>query len=210
MQIRNTIKSDYRAVEELTRKAFWNLHVPGCDEHYLAHMLRKHNDYIPELDFVAVKDGMIIGNIMYTDSYIMDGDRRLETLTFGPVSVLPEFQKKGIGSRLITHSFEMAKRSGYKAVIIFGNPGYYCKFGFMGSKTMNVATPDGRFPCGLLVKELKEGALPGGEWQFFGSEAYASDRDGFEAYDATFEPMEKRYQHTQELFSILSRAYIQD
>ncbi|OHD15513.1 MAG: hypothetical protein A2087_04600 [Spirochaetes bacterium GWD1_61_31] len=49
--------SDFRPVEELTRKAFWNVHVPGCNEHYLVHVLRGPPDFIPELDFVLEKVG---------------------------------------------------------------------------------------------------------------------------------------------------------
>ncbi|MBU3915182.1 N-acetyltransferase [bacterium] len=209
MQIRNTEKSEYRLVEELTRKAFWNLHIPGCDEHYLAHKLRNHKDYIPELDFVAVKDGNVVGNIMYSHSYLQDGNHKLATLTFGPVSVLPEFQRKGIGSELITHSIEAVKKSMVNAIIIFGNPSNYCKFGFVGSKSVNIATPDGRHPCALLVKELKKGVFANHKWHYFESTAYEVNQDGFDEYDATFEKMEKKYQYTQELFSILSNAYIE-
>ncbi len=63
--IRHEKSEDYRIVEELTRKAFWNIHVPGCNEHYLVHVMRKHKDFIPELDYVIEKDKKIIGNIMY-------------------------------------------------------------------------------------------------------------------------------------------------
>ena len=56
MIIRNEEERDFRAVEELTKKAFWNIHVPGCNEHYLAHILRKHSDFVPELDFVVEED----------------------------------------------------------------------------------------------------------------------------------------------------------
>ena len=63
-RIRRETQEDYRRVEELTRRAFWNLYVPGCSEHYLAHILRDHADFIPELDLVAELEGSIIGNIM--------------------------------------------------------------------------------------------------------------------------------------------------
>ena len=59
--IRNEMERDCREVETLIREAFWNLNVPGCDEHYLAHILRSHKDFIPELDLVAELDGRIIG-----------------------------------------------------------------------------------------------------------------------------------------------------
>ena len=65
-QIRNEKRTDYKTVEEITRKAFYNLYVPGCVEHYLVHIMREHEDFLPELDFVAELDGEVIGNIMYT------------------------------------------------------------------------------------------------------------------------------------------------
>ncbi len=83
MIIRNETKTDRRAVEELTRRAFYNLYVSGCVEHYLAHVMREHEDFIPELDFVAELDGKIIGNIMYTKARLVDEDgAEKEILTF--------------------------------------------------------------------------------------------------------------------------------
>ena len=58
--IRNETEKDYRAVEELTREAFWNVYKPGADEHYYVHMMRNHPDFIPELAFVLEKEGEII------------------------------------------------------------------------------------------------------------------------------------------------------
>ena len=64
--IRNEEKRDWTIVEDITRKAFYNLYVQGCVEHYLVHIMRNHEDFIPELDFVLELDGNVIGNIMYT------------------------------------------------------------------------------------------------------------------------------------------------
>ena len=64
--IRNEKKEDWELVERITRQAFYNLYVPGCVEHYLVHVMREHEDFIPELDFVLELDGQVIGNIMYT------------------------------------------------------------------------------------------------------------------------------------------------
>lgn len=55
--IRPETSQDYRTVEALTRDAFWNLFVPGCDEHYLVHLMRNHPDFVKELAFVAEDDG---------------------------------------------------------------------------------------------------------------------------------------------------------
>ena len=66
LMIRLETPKDYRAVEELTREAFWNVYKPGADEHYYVHIMRSHPDFITELAFVLEKDGEIIGKIMYT------------------------------------------------------------------------------------------------------------------------------------------------
>ena len=90
--IRQEAESDYRIVEEIHRRAFWNLNVPGCEEHYLAHVLRGHTDFVPELDCVAEVDGRVVANVMYSKSKLMDesGNER-EILTFGPIAVAPEY-----------------------------------------------------------------------------------------------------------------------
>ena len=72
MLIRKEAPNDHAAVEALTRRAFFNLYVPGCVEHYLVHIMREHEDFIPELDFVLEEDGRIVGNIMYTKARLVD------------------------------------------------------------------------------------------------------------------------------------------
>lgn len=72
IQIRNEQKSDYQIVEDITREAFYNMYVPGCMEHYLVHIMRGHEDFIPELDFVLELDGKVIGNIMYTKAKLTE------------------------------------------------------------------------------------------------------------------------------------------
>ena len=62
--IRNELPEDYRAVENLTREAFWNVYQPGCTEHYLLSRMRQSSDFAAELDFVAECDGRIVGNVV--------------------------------------------------------------------------------------------------------------------------------------------------
>lgn len=135
MRIRNEEERDFRAVEELTKRAFWNVHVPGCSEHYLAHTLRKHPDFIPELDFVLEEDGKIIGNIMYTRCQLVDSDgNKKDVLTFGPLSIHPDSQRKGYGKKRQLYSFERAKELGYDTIVIFGNPENYVGTGFQNGR----------------------------------------------------------------------------
>jgi len=209
ISIRNEVESDYREVEEITREAFWNLYVPGCHEHYLVHVLRGHPDFIHGLDFVAVDDNKVIGNIMFSRSYVVnETGEKADTITFGPVSVLPEFQKKGVGSALIRHSIAKASEAGYKAIIIYGDPHNYCRHGFKNGKDHGVSDPEGNYPYGLLVLELEKGVFEGHSWKFYASGVYMIDSSASEEFDKQFEPKSKGYKHTQELFSIQCRAHL--
>ena len=109
INIRNEKEADYKIVEDITRRAFYNLYIPGCIEHYLVHIMRGHEDFIAELDFVLELDGQIIGNIMYTKAKLVDRNgKEKEILTFGPVSIAPEYQRMGYGKMLMEYSFEKA------------------------------------------------------------------------------------------------------
>ena len=165
LNIRNEKETDYKLVEDITRKAFYNMYIPGCIEHYLVHIMRGHEDFIPELDFVLELDGKVIGNIMYTKAELTDEEgNKKEIVTFGPVSILPEYQRKGYGKMLIEHSLNRAAELGYEAVVIFGSPSNYVSSGFKCCKKYNVCVGKGKYPAAMLVKELKPGALDGRLW----------------------------------------------
>lgn len=207
--IRNETERDYKRVEEITRRAFWNLYVPGCSEHYLVHIMRSHEDFIPELDFVAEINGEVIGNIMYTKAKLIDETGNVKNiLTFGPVCIAPEYQRKGYGKRLIEHSFVKAAELGYDVVVIFGNPGNYVGCGFKSCKKYNVSLEDGKFPAAMLVKELTPAALDGRSWVYRQSPVYDISDEEAQIYDNGLDKLEKRYQPSQEEFYIHSHSYI--
>ena len=205
--IRNEQIKDMREVEELTRKAFWNLNVPGCSEHYLVHIMRKHPDFIPELDFVLEVDGIIAGNIMYTKAKLIDEngyDKQI--LTFGPVSVLPEFQRMEYGKSLLEYLFAVAKEMGYDTIVIFGNPDNYVSRGFKSCKKYNICIKNDYYPAAMLVKELKEGCLDGRKWRYIESDVYDIDIKAVEQFEFGFEGMEKKFRPSQEEFYIHSHS----
>lgn len=209
IQIREERESDYGRVEEIIRKAFYNLYTPGCFEHYLAHTMRGHEDFIPELDLVLELDGQVIGNVMYTRAGLesREGERK-EILTFGPLSILPEYQRKGYGKMLLERSFQKARELGYGVIVIFGNPGNYVARGFKSCKRYQVCAENGEYPAAMLVKELEEGALEGKEWIYRESPAMQLDSQAARQFDEGLEKLEKKYQASQEEFYILSQAVL--
>ena len=207
--IRNETEDDHREVETLIREAFWNLNFPGCDEHFLAHILRSHKDFIPELDLVAELEGRIIGSVMYTKSCLTDetGNTK-ESLTFGPLAVLPEFQRKGVGKAILERSFEIAKHLGYEVIVIFGSPANYVARGFKSSRKFNISLEGDFFPTAMLVKELKKGVLDGRKMIFFESSAFHFDSSEAEKFDSLFPQKIKEYRTSQEEFYIYSHSSV--
>ncbi|HJC39710.1 MAG TPA: N-acetyltransferase [Candidatus Mediterraneibacter faecigallinarum] len=210
LNIRNERESDYKNVEDITRKAFYNVYVPGCMEHYLVHIMRGHEDFIPELDFVIEVDGQTVGNIMYTKSKLTDeGGTEKEIVTFGPVSILPKYQRKGYGKMLIEHSLKRAAELGYEAVVIMGSPANYVGSGFQCCRKYNICVEKEKYPAAMLVKELKPGALDGKLWFYSDSPVMNVDEREAQAFDDGLEKMEKKWMPSQEAFYIMSHAFVE-
>lgn len=137
--IREERKKDYHASENMVMRAFYNVNMPGCDEHFLLHKLRHSNTYHKELSLVAELNGKIVGGIFYSDAYLVDSKRNsYKALTFGPLAVDPDYQQQGIGKALILNSIKLINKTEYKAVIIMGVPTYYPRFGFLSCYKINL------------------------------------------------------------------------
>lgn len=196
--IRPEKEQDHEEVENLTREAFWDLYKPGCDEHLLAHKLRNVQAFLPELDFVAEADGQIVGNIMYSISEIIDENKhRHAVITFGPVGVLPSCQKAGIGSALIEYTVKKATELGYQAIIIFGNPAYYHRFGFVNAEKYHITTPEGKNFEAFMVLELYKGALQGITGKYYEDPVFHIEPEELEAFEKKFPYKEKHITDTQ-------------
>jgi len=193
MIIRLEEEKDYILVEKLTRDAFYkeerinDLGVPCC-EHYMVHELRK-KDGIKELDFVAEVDGKVVGHVIYSNAHIQQADDSIiDVLNFGPLSVLPTYQNKGIGSALMRHSIKCAKDLGYKAIIFYGHPTYYPRFGFVEAKEFGITTKDGsNFPA-FMAMELQSGFLKNIAGRFIESPIYSEKiiKGPAKEFDKTF------------------------
>ena len=185
------------------------MYIPGCYEHYLVHIMRFHKDFIPKLDFVIEADDQIIGNIMYTKAKLVDeSGQEKDILTFGPVCILPEFQRMGYGKKLMEYSFEKAAVLGYDVIVIFGNPNNYVSRGFKSCKKYNVCLENEIYPTGMMVKELKSNVLDGRKWVYYQSPVLDLDEKEAELFDMNLPDMEKKYQPSQEEFYIHSHSVI--
>lgn len=194
--IRIETPDDYAATENLTREAFWNVYRPGCLEHYVLHCFRGRKDYVPELSLVLELDGKLVGHVMYVRSEIhADGGRRIPVMTFGPISIAPEYKRQGYGTILLRESMRRAALLGTGALVIEGNIGFYGKSGFVVASTKGIhyaAEPlDAEVPY-FLICELKPGFLDGVTGTYQDPEGYFVDEAEAERFDAQFPPKEKK------------------
>lgn len=190
--IRTETPADYRAVEALTREAFWNVYRPGCLEHYVLHQFRHRPDFIPQLDLVLEIGGQLAGHVMYARSAIQTDDgRTLPIMTFGPISIAPQWKGQGYGTILLRRSMELARALGAGALAITGSIGFYGKSGFVVSKTRGIRYADDPDADYFLIAELEPGFLTGVSGTYRDPAGYFVDEAEADRFDASFPPKEK-------------------
>jgi predicted N-acetyltransferase YhbS len=163
----------------------------------LVHNIRTTKEFVKELDYVAVLNDAIIGNIIYAKAKIIGINEEYDVLTFGPLSVLPMYQKKGVGRKLTEHTIEKAKEMGFNAILIYGNPLYYQRFGFKNGKTYNITDMKGNYNDALMALELYPGALENIQGKFFEGEEYTLDQKEVELFEKNFPYKERLVLDTQ-------------
>jgi putative acetyltransferase len=124
--IRDETDADVSAITEVTIAAFKTLEISNKTEQYIIEALRAAKALTVSL--VAEVDGRVVGHIAFSPVTISDGTRNWYGL--GPVSVLPEYQRKGVGKALISEGLSRLKGLNARGCCLVGHPGYYEKFGF--------------------------------------------------------------------------------
>lgn len=192
IQIRQETPADYFETESMTRRSFYNKFGPGCNEHLLVHELRSMPEYLPKLSRVAVADGKIVGTIMYFRARIVSEWGETEVVSFGPLCVDHAYKNKGIGTRLLEETIPLVREEGYPGIVIFGEPEYYPKHGFVRAGSIGLTTADGSTFDSFMAYELYPCALeiPGG--RFIEPEGIEKLPETVpEEFEAQFEPFAK-------------------
>lgn len=123
--------------------------------------LRSTEGFDPRLSLVAeTQQGQVIGHTLFTPIQIIGPEKSAPSLALAPMAVLPEFQKQGIGSRLVEDGLEACRGAGHESVIVLGHPEYYSRFGFRPASEWNIRCPFEGIPNAVfMAMELIEGAL---------------------------------------------------
>jgi len=193
--IRRERTEEYREVEHLVREAFWNVYRPGALEHYVLNQLRHDSAFVPELDFVVERSGVIIGQNMFMRAVIKaDDGRDIPIMTMGPICIAPQYQKQGYGKILLDYSLEQAKQLGCGAVCFEGNIDFYGKSGFTFAREFGIryhGLPEGADDSFFLCKELIPGYLDGITGEYAPPQGYFVDETEAEQFDQQFPPKVK-------------------
>lgn len=159
--IRKELLDDYKITEKVVKSAFANMEFSDKKEHELVSRIRKSDAFIPELSLVAInKDNKeIVGHILLSKIKIINDNQSAESLALAPVSVLPNYQNKGIGRLLILEALQKAKELGYNSVIVLGHPEFYPKFGFKTASLWEIKAPFEVPDEAFMALELHENTL---------------------------------------------------
>ncbi len=162
IKIRQETESDYDTVFKVTKSAFADMPKSNNDEQNLVNRLRKSSAFIPALSLAALCEEKIVGHILLTKVLIRNRkNQTFSALTLAPVSVLPTYQKKGVGSALINKAHMIAKDLGYGSVILLGHASYYPRFGYKQCADYDIVIPFNSPPENCMIMELKENSLAG-------------------------------------------------
>jgi putative acetyltransferase len=155
--IRDEAKNDASVITEVTAAAFESLEISSHTEQFIIEALRSAGALTVSL--VAEVDGRVVGHIAFSPIAISDGTA--DWYGLGPISVLPEYQRMGIGKALIQEGLTRLKILGARGCCLVGHPQYYTKFGFENTaglvlegvppEVFFVLSFDGRVPQGNVT-----------------------------------------------------------
>ncbi len=126
MIIRKEIQSDVGAISDITKSAFEHHPYSNNTEQFIINALRAANALT--ISLVAEVDGKLVGHIAFSPVTFSDGSENWYGL--GPISVEPDYQKQGVGTKLVNEGLHLLKDLGAEGCVLVGNPNYYERFGF--------------------------------------------------------------------------------
>jgi putative acetyltransferase len=154
VKIRPETPEDYSAVREVNLTAF-----DTATEADLADAMREVPEYVPELSLVAELDGRIVGHALFSEVTVVQERGELRALSLGPIAVLPDYQRRGIGSAMMEHGHRQGRKLGYPFVVLIGHPWYYPRFGYVQAREHGLITIWEVSDPVFMVCELEPGAL---------------------------------------------------
>jgi putative acetyltransferase len=153
IKVRPEIAEDIPAIYRVEEAAFGR-----TSEADLVDLCRTHGKAV--LSMVAVEGKQVTGHLLFTPVTLDPPHPGWHGLGIGPVAVLPEFQRMGIGSRLMSIGLEICRKQGYDFIVLLGDPAYYRHFGFIPGREFGLSSDYGDGD-NFQARELTPGVLRG-------------------------------------------------
>ena len=113
------------------------------------------------ISLVADEEGVVVGHVGFSPVVIRDGASTINALGLAPMAVLPGWQRRGIGSRLVRAGLAACGETPYGLVFVLGAPRFYGRFGFKTAEPLGITWEHGGPPGAFMVQALRRGALRG-------------------------------------------------
>ena len=152
--VREELPSDVAAIREVNRAAFG-----GEEEARLVDVLRSSACVLAS--YVAVAGERVVGHILFSPLVIETPEGERPAAALAPMAVLPEWQRRGLGSALVGAGLGACRRQGIGIVIVVGHPEYYPRFGFSAALARNLRSAYSDLGDAWMALELTPGALAG-------------------------------------------------
>ncbi len=164
IEVRTEQPHDFVAIRHIHERAF----APSHDEADIVEALRGSPAHMPRLCLVALDEREVVGHVAFSRASL---DSEAQVLVLGPIGVLPERQRRGFGSALVSEGLRRAAETDFLMVVVVGHPGYYPRFGFEPAEQLGVKAPFD---------------VPPGAWMAQRLPAYRPDSQGTVAFPAAF------------------------
>lgn len=156
MIIRTESVKDIEEVYQLNVLAFGNRE----DESKLVERIRSSEHFVPELSIVAEIENEIVGHVLLSRATVEDQEKKSVVIVLAPIAVKPNYQRQGVGSRLIEEGIRRCRDLGYGAILLIGHPEYYPRLGFKSARKFGLELKQFEVPDDVfMVYEVENGKL---------------------------------------------------
>jgi predicted N-acetyltransferase YhbS len=157
--IRAERPEDAPRIATLVARAYAAVAYSDHREHLMIERLRRSDAYVPELSLLAEAGDEAIGHILLTKAWIGDGPAAATTLALAPLSVVPDYQGRGVGRQLVVAAHARAADLGFESILLVGIPDYYPQFGYQRLSRYPITLPFDAPDANCMILPLTPDAL---------------------------------------------------
>jgi predicted N-acetyltransferase YhbS len=161
ISIRAERLGDDLTITDVVKRTYATVPYSDHREHVMVERLRGTGAYVPALSLLAEIEGEAVGHLLLTKATISNSQSMVTTLALAPLSVVPGFQRQGVGKRLVRSAHERATALGFETILLVGIPLYYLQFGYERLSRYPIVLPFEASDENCMILKLRDDALDG-------------------------------------------------